>query len=80
MTAQPTEITTASSIAAATGVRQHVIAVREAVFAKTDELVAYEDDLTIHRIALQVLAARPEAVEEVRAPRGPDRSRLCDEG
>ena len=61
MTAQPTEITTESSIAAATGVRQHVIAVREAVFAKADELVAYEDDLTVHRIALQILAARPEA-------------------
>ena len=61
MSATPTEITTESSIAAATGVRQHVIAVREAVFAKMDELVAYEDDLTIHRIALQILSARPAA-------------------
>jgi hypothetical protein len=61
MSATPTEITTESTIAAATGVRQHVIAVREAVSAKMDELVSYEDDLTIHRIALQILAARPDA-------------------
>lgn len=56
-----TEIIPESSIAAATGVRQHVIAMREALSAKTNELVAYEDDLTIHRIALQILlpARRP---------------------
>lgn len=54
----PTAITetTESSIAAVTGVRQHVTSVREAVFVKMD-------DLTIHRIALQVLAARPEAID-----------------
>lgn len=63
MIAQPAEITTQSTVAAATGVRQHVIAVREAVSAKMDELVAYEDDLTIHRIALQILGQRPDAID-----------------
>jgi hypothetical protein len=50
--------TPAFSIAAATRVRQHVTAVHEEASAKMDELVPYRDDPTIHRVALQFLAAR----------------------